>query len=147
VIESVAKSKADPSRISLRMDSATWKGGSAPMKVYLQPWFYPAVVQSGEDLQYGPPDASNRNWNYGPGEYPNPNSPSYKPFPGADSNKEQGVPNAQNSVTSKHRVPMKDVEVQHGPQDAVILISRRSTLKLDRLTTYVFASGDLPLVK
>jgi hypothetical protein len=42
---------------------------------------------------------------------------------------------------------MKDVEVQHGPQDAVILISRRSTLRLDRLTTYVFASGDLPLVK
>lgn len=147
VIESVAKAGKDPSRISLRVDSATWKDGSIPLKLYMQPWYYPSVVQSGEDLQYGPPDAANRNWNYGQGEYPNPNSPSYKPFPGADSNKDSGVPSATNSVTAKHRVPMKDVEVQHGQQDAVILVSKRSTIKLDRLTTYVFASSDLPLAK
>lgn len=147
VVESVAKTKKDPSRISVRIDSATWKDGSMPLKLFMQPWYYPSVVQSGEDLQYGPPDAASRNWNYGPGEYPNPNSPGYKPFPGTDSNKDRGVPNATNSVTSKHRVPMKDVEVQHGQQDAVILISKRSTFKLDRLTTYVFAVSDLPPAK
>ncbi|HEV2396810.1 MAG TPA: hypothetical protein VGS27_07715 [Candidatus Sulfotelmatobacter sp.] len=147
VVESVPKTKKDPSRLSVRIDSATWKDGSMPLKLFMQPWYYPSVVQSGEDLQYGPPDAANRNWNYGQGEYPNPNSPGYKPFPGTDSNKDQGVPNATNSVTSKHRVPMKDVEVQHGQQDAVILVSKRSTFKLDRLTTYVFAASDLPLAK
>ena len=40
VIESVAKSPTDPSRLAIRMDVAQWKNGSAPLKVYLTPWYY-----------------------------------------------------------------------------------------------------------
>ena len=39
VTESVKKSKTDPSRLAIRMDSAQWKNGAAPIKVYLTAWF------------------------------------------------------------------------------------------------------------
>ena len=41
VVESVAKTATDPSRVSLRMDSVQWKNGSAVVKVYLTAWYYP----------------------------------------------------------------------------------------------------------
>ena len=43
VIESVAKSATDPSRLAIRMDSAQWKNRSAPIKAYLTGWYYPAA--------------------------------------------------------------------------------------------------------
>jgi hypothetical protein len=39
VIESMAKSPTEPSRLAVRMDSAQWKNGSAPVKFYLTPWY------------------------------------------------------------------------------------------------------------
>lgn len=57
VTESVAKSASDPSRLAIRMDSVQWKDGSAPIKVYLTPWYYPAPTMTPQDLSYGPTDA------------------------------------------------------------------------------------------
>jgi hypothetical protein len=38
---------------------------------------------------------------------------------------------------------MKDVETISGNDGTLALVSKRSNLKLDKLTTYVFASSDL----
>src|ERR1700726_1668318 len=53
VIESVAKTSTEPSRLAIRMDSVQWKDGSAAVKVYLTAWIYPTTVAPGQDLQYG----------------------------------------------------------------------------------------------
>ncbi len=44
VTESVAKSATNPSRLAIRMDSAQWTNGSAPIKVYLTAWYYPVAT-------------------------------------------------------------------------------------------------------
>lgn len=142
VIDSVAKTKTDPSRIAIRMDSARWKDGSAQLKVYLTAWYYPTQDVGGQDLQYGPQQSAKATWN-GQGQYPDPNSKSYKPFPGSDSGKESGVPDTPNAKTSNHRVQMKDVESTTGADGSIALVSKRSNLKLDKLTAYVFSSSDL----
>ena len=111
VIESVAKSATEPSRFAIRMDSAQWKNGSAPLKVYLTGWYYPTLMDEGQKLAYGPTNTSvtGKTWN-GAGTYPDPNSPIGKPFPGheTDGNPDSG-PTAPLAVTSDHRVMMKDV--------------------------------------
>jgi hypothetical protein len=142
VIESDAKTPTTPSRLAIRMDSVHWKNGSAPVKVYMTAWYYPTVDEAGQDLQYGPAKDPRRTWN-GIGPYPDPNSPAYKPFPGTDSDKGSSVPNATSSTTSSHRVLMKDVDSERDNEGAIALVSRRSNIKLDRLTTYVLADGDL----
>ena len=141
VIESVAKTKNDPSRIAIRMDSVQWKNGSAPIKVYLTSWYYPARDTMGQDLQYGPQQPANRTWN-GQGQYPD-SSKSYKPFPGSDSDKSSSVPDTPAAALSNHRVLMKDVDCSSGTDGALALVSKRTNIKLDKLTTYVLASGDL----
>jgi hypothetical protein len=145
VTESVKKSATEPSRLAVRMDSVQWKNGSAPIKVYLTAWYYPDRVEMGQSLQYAPPDAANskRNWN-GAGAYPDPNSPINQPFPGRDSDKDsKTVPDTPASITSNHRVLMKNVESALNTDAALGLTSKRSNIKLDRLTTYVLAAGDL----
>jgi hypothetical protein len=142
VIESVAKTKTEPSRVSIRMDSVQWKSGSATVKVYLTAWYYPAINAMGQDLQYGPTQPANRTWN-GEGQYPDPNSKSYKPFPGTETDKGAAVPDTPSATTSNHRVLMKDVETIAGQDGTFALVSKRSNLKLDKLTTYVFAGSDL----
>ena len=142
VIESVAKTKSDQSRVALRMDSVHWKNGSAPVKVYLTAWYYPTKDTTGQDLQYGPQQPANRTWN-GQGQYPDPNSKSYKPFPGSDSDKGTSVPDTPSSAASNHRVLMKDVVAESGTDGSLALVSKQSNIKLDKLTTYVLASGDL----
>lgn len=146
VIESTAKAAKEPSKVGIRMDSVTWKNGSASasasVKLYMTGWFFPTLTQPGQDLQYGPPPDPARTWN-GAGAYPDPNSPAYKPFPGGDSEKEQAAPDTPNSITAKQRVRMKGVEVEHGSDNSLFLISKHSNLRLDRFTTYVLASGDL----
>jgi len=57
VTESVEKTATDPSRLAIRMDSVQWKNGSAPIKVYLTPWYYPPPAMSPQNLSYGPTDA------------------------------------------------------------------------------------------
>jgi hypothetical protein len=143
VIESVAKSATDASRLAIRMDSVQWKKGTAPVKVYLTAWCYPSMSVPGGDLQYGPPQSPTRTWN-GAGTYPDPNSPAYKPFPGADSDsRSDTVPDTAASVTSPHRVVMKNVESARNGDGAVTIISSHSNIKLDTLTTYVLATNDL----
>jgi hypothetical protein len=143
VIESVAKSATDASRLAIRMDSVQWKKGSAPIKVYLTAWFYPSMNVPGGDLQYGPPQSPSKTWN-GAGAYPDPNSPAYKPFPGGDSDpRSNTVPDTAASVTSNHRVVMKNVESARNSDGAIAITSSHSNIKLDKLTTYVLATVDL----
>jgi len=146
VTESVAKTKTDPSRLALRMDTAQWKTGSAPLKVYLTAWYYPEVEMMGQDISYEPADAANskQKWN-GMGTYPDPNNPvSQNKFPGRDSGADPGSasPTPSSSI-SKHRVLMKHIESTRGKDGVITLTSDHSTIKLDRLTTYVLATGDL----
>jgi len=142
VVESVAKTKTDPSRVAIRMDSAQWKNGSAAVKIYLTAWYYPARDAAGQDLQYGPTEPANRTWN-GQGQYPDPNSKSYKPFPGSESDKDTAVPDTPSAALSNHRVLMKDVECSNGADGTLALVSKRNNIKLDKITTYVLASDNL----
>lgn len=142
VVASAAKTPTEPSRLAVRMDSAEWKGGSAPVKIYLTAWFYPTVMESGQALQYGPQQPANRTWN-GEGQYPDPNSKIYRPFPGADSNQDK-VPDTPTSVSANRRVPMKNIESTVDSDGAVTLLSRKNNIKLDKLTMYVLGNGDLP---
>lgn len=146
VIESVAKTKTDPSRLSIRMDSVQWKTGSAPVKVYSTAWYYPTRNEEGQDLQYGPQQPANRTWN-GQGQYPDPNSKVYKPFPGSDPNQNTSVPDTPAATTSNHRVVMKDVETVSSNDGTISLVCKRANIKLDKLTTYVLASADLLAAK
>jgi hypothetical protein len=146
VVESVAKTKTDPSRLALRMDSVQWKNGSAVIKVYLTAWFYPAIDAAGQNLQYGPTQPANRTWN-GAGEYPDQNSKVYKPFPSGGEADKGAAPDTHSSTTSNHRVLMKDVETASGSDGTLTLTSKKTNIKLDRLTTYVLASGDLASAK
>ncbi|MGC1452487.1 MAG: hypothetical protein WA830_20860 [Candidatus Sulfotelmatobacter sp.] len=141
VIESVAKTATDPSRLSVRMDSARWKNESAVVKLYVTSWYYPTRSEAGQDVQYGPQKPAIKTWN-GAGAYPDPNSDTYTPFPKSDSNSGAAVPDTANSITSNHRVRMKDVE-SSSMNDTLTLVSRKTNLKLDKLTTYVLAGSDL----
>jgi hypothetical protein len=145
VIQSVAKSGAEPSRLALRMNSVQWKNGSATIKLYLTPWFYPVSETASQDLSYEPPDAAHspKNWN-GAGTYPDPNNPASQPFPCRDAGRDtSAAPLSPASSISKHRVLMKNVESTRDSDGAVALTSRRSNIKLDKLTTYVLATSDL----
>ena len=146
VVESVAKSATDPSRLAIRMDSAQWKNGSAPIKVYLTAWYYPFANNASPGPSYEPPDAAHspKHWNGG-GTYPDPSNPvSQEPFPGRDTNKgaDLSLPSPASAI-SKHRVLMKNVESARSSDGAVTLTSKRLNLKLDKITTYVLAAGDL----
>jgi hypothetical protein len=145
VIQSVAKSGAEPSRLALLMNSVQWKNGSATIKLYLTPWFYPVSETAPQDLSYEPSDAAHspKNWN-GAGTYPDPNNPASQPFPGRDAGRDaSAAPLSPASSISKHRVLMKNVESTRDSDGAVALTSRRSNIKLDKLTTYVLATSDL----
>lgn len=142
VTESAAKTKDHPSKVSVRMDSVAWKNGSAAVTLYMTAWFYPNMMDAGQDLQYGPTKTAQGSWN-GAGEYPtDQNMKSYKPFPDSQQ-KDPTVPDTPNSVTSKHRVLMKNVESGQASDGGVELISKKSNIKLERYTTYVLAAGDL----
>jgi len=151
VIESVKKSASDPSRLAIRMDSADWKKVtapiSAPIKVYLTAWYYPESAVANQDLSYQPQDEANsprKNWN-GMGTYPDPHNPvSQQKFPNSVNDKDAGPAAATPaSSISKHRVLMKNVQSVRDADGTVALIDARSDLKLDKVTTYVMASGDL----
>jgi hypothetical protein len=144
VTESVAKSESNPSRVAIRMNSAQWKDGSAPVRIYLTAWFYP-LVPSGrsQDLSYGPAQSATQTWN-GAGTYPDPNSPASQPFPRADMNRSaEAAPESPVYILSKRRFLMKDVESEHNSDGAVTISSRYFNIKLDKSTTYVMATGEL----
>jgi len=141
VTESVAKTKTGPSLLAIRMDSAQWKDGSASIKIFLTGWYYPTINEAGQDLQYGPQEPANRTWN-GQGQYPDPNSKVYRPFPGDDSGKKSSVPDTPSSATSNHRERMKDVQTERGADGTIALTSKNSNIKLERYTTYVLSATD-----
>ena len=141
VTESAAKTKSDPSRLAIRMDSVQWKDGSSAIVLYFTGFYYPNVDESGQDLQYGPQQPATRTWN-GQGQYPDGNSHVYRPFPSGDSDKNSSAPDTSSTTAAKNSVLMKDVEVQHENDGAMVLTSKRSNVKLERYTTYVAAAGD-----
>lgn len=142
VIESEAKTSSKPSRLSLRMDTVRWKSGSAPVKIYLTAWYYPTVEQNGQDLRYGPTKPANQTWN-GAGQYPDPNSKIYRPFPGDDSSQNSSPSNTPVLVTSNHRIQMKEVESLDSDDGTITLLNNHRNLKLDKLTTYVLSARDV----
>lgn len=142
ILESVAKANSTPSRLALRIDSAHWKNASAAIKLYLTGWFYPAVLQGGPNLQYGPQQSDQRTWN-GMGQYPT-GSPTYHPFPNSVGNDNgPAVPQTESSAPSSHRVRMKNVETDRNADGSLALVSSHSNIKLDRSIIYVLASSEL----
>ncbi len=155
VIESAAKSATDPSRLSIRMDSAEWKNGAVPValpftsKIYLTAWYYPAAAPAVQDFPGALPDASHSNSQRrgGSAPYPDPNTPDSPPYSrGNTSGTSNPLPTAPSATISPHRVPMKNMELTRHGDGAVTLTSTRSNIKLDKSTTYVFAAGDLGAV-
>jgi len=142
VIESKAKTDTDPSRVAIRMDSVEWKNRSVPIKVYLTQWYYPTTtVEPTQDLQYGPEQLAKKTWN-GQGMYP-PKSGPYAPFPRKDEDPDTRAPDVPTNRMSDHRVPMKNLDVVTTGEGTVALVSRGTNIKLDKMTVYVFAAGDL----
>jgi hypothetical protein len=144
VIESAARTKTEPSRLGIRMDSAAWKHQSAAIKLYLTSWYYlPAPIESSDLSSGGGGPGAGRGSLNGAGSYPNPNSPigQYK-FPSQDSGQATG-PGASRppNLISTRRLTMKGVEFMRKEDGAFFLSSRRTNLKLDRTMNYVFAGG------
>lgn len=131
VVESMAKSATGPSRLAIRMDSARWKNGSAPLKVYLTAWYYPLLLSTDEDLPSLDPMLRGKLSNGG-------NDPPLPTFPA--NNRGQDTGNAL--VLSQHRVLMKNVDSTRNSDGTVTLTSTRSNIKLNKQTVYVLAAGD-----
>lgn len=140
VLESTAKTSTEPARLAIRMDSVQWKKGSASIKAFLTSWYYPTVQEYGQDLQYGPSKSAKASWN-GQGEYPD-RSGLYHPFPGSDSGQSPSAPAAPSSMTSNHRILMKNIEVEHRGDGSTVLVSKHGDIKFDSVTTYVLAEGN-----
>ena len=153
VTESVAKSATDPSRLAIRMDSAQWKKGSTPVavslapKVYLTAWYYPVAETRAQDLSDQSSDDASQSWNHRnrPPTFPDPNGSASEPFPGRGAGTDpSSSPPSPASNISKHRALMKNVEPTRTSDGAVTLTSKSFNIKIDKLTTYVLATGDLP---
>ena len=152
VTESVAKSATDPSRLAVRMDSAKWKKGPAPIvlslapKVYLTAWYYPVAETRAQDLSDESPDdtlQSRKHRNRTP-SFPDPNAPASQPFPGCGAGTDRSSsPPSPVSDISKHRALMKNVESTRNSDGTITLTSKSFNIKIDKLTTYVLATGDL----
>ena len=141
VTESVAKSNNSPSRLAIRMDSAQWKNGEAKFKVYLTAWYYPPAPMVPPDLSYGPPgDKSNWGGVDPTVDTTDPPNPSQRLSTQGDSGVNVDTPT---SAISKGRVQMKNLKSASGADGSVVLVSSRSNIKLDKMTTYVLASNEL----
>lgn len=141
VVESSAKTKTDPSRLSIRLNSAQWKNGSAPIHAYLTLWYYLSPSMEAPDLQSGPEKPANRTWN-GMGQYPS-NSPAYHPFPSGAQTDNSPTGTTTTAESPNHRLKMKEVESQRNQDGSITLVSNHSTIKLDKATMYVFGGFDL----
>lgn len=152
VTESVAKSATNPSRLAIRMDSAQWKKGSAPIvlslasKVYLTAWYYPVEAMTSQNLPDESPDDAPQSWKHRnrPPTFPDPNTPASQPFPGRGPDTDPGsLPPSPSSNISRRRALMKNVESTRNSDGAVTLTSKSFNIKIDKLTTYVLATGNL----
>lgn len=142
VTTSVPKSNNSPSLLGIRMDSAQWKNGEAKFKVYLTAWYYPpAAPMAPPDLSYGPP-GDRRNWG---GVNPtvdttDPPNPAQRLSTQQDNGVNAGAPG---SMISSKRVLMKNMKSVSGADGSVVLVSSRSNIKLNKVTTYVLAINEL----
>lgn len=149
VVESSAKSATDPSRLAIRMDSVRWKKGSSAINVYLTNWYYPVRIGVGQELMFGPPDGPvSKTWN-GAGTYPDPGSLASHPFPGGQQDKSPDIttPDCTASCISDHRSAIKDIASSTNASGQITISSTRFNIRLDKVTTYVLASGDLKPMK
>jgi hypothetical protein len=138
VTESQAKSSTEPSRLAIQIDSAQWKNGSVAIKVYLTAWIYPLamILPSQDPADISPSVRGVPITRSGGSTFPDPSRADNDP----------SLPSPDSSL-SKHRVLMKNVESTRDTQGNVVLSSKRSTIKLDKQTTYVFAASGLLPVK
>lgn len=147
VVESAAKSATAPSRLSLRLDTVQWKGGSKPVKLFLTSWYYPPRSELSDQEQDRSGIHGSIGVTMGGGRpYPPPIYPEGHGGISPDDN--PGIPQDTGPATpasdvSQHRVQMRDVESERGADGAIALTSKRRDLKLDKITTYVLATGDL----
>jgi hypothetical protein len=145
IVESSAKSGTDPSRLAIRMDSVRWKKGSSSITVYLTSWYYPVRLMPAQDVMFGPTEGPiSKTWN-GWGTYPDPGSPASQPLPGKQQAKGPDIttPDCIGSCISDHRTVLKDIASSTNASGEITLSSTRSNIKLDKVTTYVLATGDL----
>lgn len=125
VVLSEPRTKDQPARLSVRMDSVRWKDGSASVKAYVTNWFYPSMIESGQTSQSGPVP-----WHDPAAPVP---GPSYEP----------STPDAPDSTVSRHREKMKDVDSERTSDGTITLVSKQHNLSLDHSTIYVLTPGDL----
>jgi hypothetical protein len=126
VVVSQARTENQPSRLSVRLDSVSWKDGSASVRAYVTNWFYPSIAESGQDSQSGPVLWHHDSANPVPG-------PSYEP----------SAPDVPKPATSQHREKMKDVDSERTGDGTITLVSKQHNLELDHSTVYVLTPGDL----
>jgi len=136
VTESAAKSATGPSRLGVRMDSAQWKNGSIPIKVYLTAWYYP-VTMPDQEVPSGGLDGSMSPASGSLARLGRNRRPIAQPSSDADA------PSLPAPSISQHRALLKNVEFTRNSDGAVTLTSKRSNLKLDKATTYVLAADGL----
>jgi hypothetical protein len=137
VVESIAKSDDSPSRLGIRMDSAQWKNGSVEVRLYLTSWYYPPVMISTDSYDsavHGSIEASRGRGTNTPPVTPQPTFPDAS----GDTRSSQA-----DSRTAPHRIIMKDVASTRNPDGTVIIVCQRSSIKLDKQTTYVLSTADL----
>jgi hypothetical protein len=152
VIESAAKTKDHPSRLSIRIDSAQWKAHPDPLQLsptpYLTEWFFPPIPPKLHNRDHssesGFPDASHGPGFGAGGVYPGQRNPSSSPFPSSNSSDDPSLSEPSSPGpepdNSQHREQMKSVETSHSADGTPALSSKTLNIKLDKNTTYVFAS-------
>jgi hypothetical protein len=135
VVESEAKSAKDRARLAIRMDSAHWNGGWAPLKAYLMPLYYPTTAQAVPSLPNGSQDPNSRTLDGEQSE-----SPMQRPSPNNDSQVSQtAIPG---TPISNRPVRMKNVTLAPAADGGIALVSEHANVKLYKLTTYVFAADE-----
>ena len=141
VIESLAKADKSPSRLAIRMDSAQWKNGGAKIKVYLTAWYYPPAPMAAPNVSYAPP-GDRRNWGGTDPTVDTTDPPN--PAQRLSRNQDTGMnTEAPASVISGKRTLLKNVSSVSGADGSVVLVSSRSNIKLNKVTTYILASTEL----
>ncbi|MGA9356012.1 MAG: hypothetical protein WBV46_20160 [Terriglobales bacterium] len=140
IVDSRAKSATDPSRLIVRMDTVQWKKESRPIKVFLTAWYYPILM--GQDAEVNNRDRPLM----GNGGYSTAGGTRTSTSTIGPSTPPDALPPPPGHV-SENRVAMKDVESSVDAEGNVAITSTHANLKLDKSTTYVLATGDLPAEK
>jgi hypothetical protein len=140
IFEWVGKSAKAPSRLGIRMETASWKDrSSCMMKAYLMPLYYPMTAQSVQGLPLESPDPDSRSLS-GPAQS---GSPMHQPFPGSNSETSQGaIPD--DATISSRPVAIKNVALGEVSDGGIDLVSEHANIKLFKMTTYVLAALEPP---